>query len=374
VLADISWFRIFEQLVLTDHPEILKRKQKIIDFVNGRASLNENIWKQIMSHLGAATDAKNTNGVHAFILKSAKKMDVFYLSGLDPAGFFEYDWFNSVFPHEINWKATSTLQDLVEFKGVPVLLYMNPHGRNMTPTLNTILDVFKQIGKQLVIFHMSDEYARDDISMYGHPSVKHVIRNYWRAGLDRDRVTVLPLGFAKGRSARGLPEPPSFNERQNMWSFVGSADRPGRMEALNELHALAPYDERVRESWSSPMKAESAEYCDLLRKSKFVPCMKGAAAMESFRLYESLEHGAIPFYVPSESQGCGDEYREIFGTTAPLMAVPSWKDAAAFLGRLAEKSDVMEAHRREVCNWWKQKKDEFRVKLKSVLDASVPQE
>ena len=372
VLADISWFRIFEQLILTDHPEILKHKQKIIDFVNSRAALSENIWKQIMSHLGAA-EATNTNGVHALILKPAKKMNVFYLSGLDPAGFFEYDWFNSVFPHEIDWKATSNLQDLVEFKGVPVLLYMNPHGRNMTPTLNTILDVFKQIGKQLVIFHMSDEYARDDISVYGHVAVKHVIRNYWRAGLDREKVTVLPLGFAKGRSAHGLPEPPAFGDRPNMWSFVGSADRPGRMEALNELHALAPYDERVRDSWSSPMKAESAEYCDLLRKSKFVPCMKGAAAMESFRLYEALEHGAIPFYVPSESQGCGDEYREIFGT-APLMAVPSWKDAASFLGRLAEKADVMEAHRREVYNWWKQKKVEFGTKLKSVLEASVPQE
>jgi hypothetical protein len=367
ILNEMSWFRIFEQLILTDHPEIIKHKQTVIAFIQGRKDLQETIWTPILKHLGIG-DLKNQNIVVSYALKEEPRTPVFYLEGIKPLEFFEHEWLNRVFPSPIEWKPLTQLQPMFEIQGIPVLLYMNLHDRSMTPAVQTICNVFQQVGRKFVLLHISDEYGRDDISMYDHPAIHKVVRNYWRPHLS-PKAIVLPLGYAKGRSGYALPEPPAFADRPYMWSFAGSLDRPGRDQALSALRTLHPHLEQTKQSWSSPMKVEGPDYIGMLRKSKFVPCMKGSVAMESFRLYEALEHGAIPFYVPSESHNCADEYREVFGSL-PILAVPSWSDAATYLAKLADRADLMELHRKEVYHWWQQKKQEYAETIKQVLNSA----
>jgi hypothetical protein len=177
---------------------------------------------------------------------------------------------------------------------------------------------------------------------------------------------VIPLGYTNGRSARALGQVADFKDRPHTWSFIGSLDRPGRPEALELLHAVKPYKETCKQSWNSPESVKAPEYNDLLRNSKFVPCMRGSTALESYRLYEALEHGAIPIYVPTESSKCSDEYSEIYGKH-PFLGFPSWSEAASYLPKLCEQTEIMEKHRQQLMSWWSTKKQDTMTKLKTLF-------
>jgi hypothetical protein len=259
------------------------------------------------------------------------------------------------------------MHELLSSPTPPVLLYQNPGGKEMSSILHQIVNVFGNVGKQLILLHMSDEFARNDVSMYSHPAVKHVFRNYWRPDLPTDKVTFLPLGYTKGRGST-QQHTQSFSQRELIWSFVGSEDRPGRSESLRELTILQPNAKITKPRWDTPAILDGQQYSEVMRKTKFVPCMKGSTALESFRMYEALEHGAIPVYVPAESHQCADEYKQIFGNH-PLLAVPSWAEAANFLKLLSEKPEVMENHRQTCEKWWKLQKEELRSKIHKIVGA-----
>lgn len=344
VTQDENWIRVFEKLVTSDHPEIQNHKSDIIAFIQSQTNSR---WSAIAKHWKLNEQA----------------LRIFQLAGGDNLeAMLEFEWIQSLFgPLQV--QSVSQMNELLSHPSTPILVYQNPAGKEMTSILQQILTVFQQAGRQIILLHLSDEFGRDNIQVYNSPAVKHVFRNYWRPNLDA-KVTVMPLGYVKGRG--GSVDTPTFVEREHVWSFVGSADRPGRREALEVLTPLQPAEVHVKQTWSSPALLEADAYKALLKKSKFVPCMKGSAALESFRLYEALEHGAIPFYVPSESHQCGDEYRELFGSH-PLLAVPSWKEAPQFLKALADKPEIMETHRQTCVNWWKAQKETLKQKIKSII-------
>jgi hypothetical protein len=76
--------------------------------------------------------------------------------------------------------------------------------------------------------------------------------------------------------------------------------------------------------------------------------------LESFRLYEALEAGCIPLYVPSEGTH-GDEYTQVLGKS-PMLALPSWSQAPTLLTQLSKNPAVMEQHRQNLQTWWAAKK------------------
>ena len=149
-----------------------------------------------------------------------------------------------------------------------------------------------------------------------------------------------------------------------MWSFAGSLDRPGRKEALSALNTLTPFESKTKATFGDPSPLQGSAYTDQLRDSKFIPAFKGFWSLESFRLYEALEAGAIPLYVPSEGT-LGDEYTEVLGKS-PLLALPSWSQAPILLEQLIKNPAVMEQHRQDLQTWWKEKKQAFRTILTNV--------
>jgi hypothetical protein len=95
--------------------------------------------------------------------------------------------------------------------------------------------------------------------------------------------------------------------------------------------------------------------------------MRGSAALESFRLYEALEHGSIPIYVPSESSRCRDEFTEIYGKH-PFLGFPNWSAVADYLPKLVAQPAIMEKHRLQLQTWWNEKKTEYRATLARVFN------
>ena len=368
ILGDMSWFRIFEQLILTSNPEMAKQKERILTFLEKHNYWNESVWKAVLKHwkVGDRRSDQSVVALNTSQVPTLRKTSIWVQKDLNMQDFWEYEWLNFLFPNGIEWRPCEFLDEIGSGDPLPVILYFNPHGLCMAKALTAMLDNQTSQGKQAILLHISDEFAANDISVYNHAAVKAVFRNYWRPGLS-DKVTVLPLGYAKGRSATGLGESPAFGERAHVWSFAGSLDREGRTEILNSLQTIKPHRLATMERWGDPLALQPRDYCEMVRQTQFVPCLRGARALESFRIYEALEHGAIPVYVPADSHQTADEMRAMYGADLPFLAIPSWSEAPNILPKLAANVAVMEAHRRRVLEWWDAKKAAARSSIKAAL-------
>jgi hypothetical protein len=226
--------------------------------------------------------------------------------------------------------------------------------------LNAFTKQMEANGKTMTILHLSDEFGRDPIDFYRSPSVKHVFRNYPRADLPLDKVSLLPLGYANGRATTN--EIPAFKDRPYTWSFAGSMDRHGREQILQQLKHVEPHLLETKETWSHPAKLDAKDYTTLLQKTKFVPCVAGFRALESYRLYEALEQGAIPVIVPDGPEG-RDTYVDVLGKH-PILTFPSWEKVVAILPILVNNPAKMEEHKQQVMTWWSAKKAELKQQIR----------
>lgn len=363
----LSYFRVLEQLVIMDEPSLRPHRPYMLERIKAFTDTRFGIVFDKMR--AALEESKNptSNGIVYFDRPQEQRIAAFHLKEIQSKHILEREWLDSMFPYPLEYKSFTSIHDILNHPTTPVYVYQKSPNVDVTKVMNMILDMMRPTGKQLIVLHLSDEFGNDPIDWYAHPSVKVVIRNYWRPELKSfpyNKVLVLPLGFTNNRSHTGFPESPTFDERNLTWSFVGSLDREGRQAALEHLRVVSPHKEECKATWSSPNVVKAEEYNELLRKSKFVPCMRGTRALESFRMYEALEHGAIPIYVPSESTQCADEYTELYGKH-PFLGFPSWSAAANMLQKLVDQPQVMEKHRVQLQKWWASKKTEMRAKLQS---------
>jgi hypothetical protein len=177
---------------------------------------------------------------------------------------------------------------------------------------------------------------------------------------------ILPLGYNTKVKTEYKSKP--FDKKEFHWSFAGAIDRAGRKENLKYLANLKPNFVRTKETFSSKSSIEGDDYIEMLNNSKFVPCFKGFSSLESFRLYETLEAGSIPVYVPSESRsGIDNEYSKVLGKN-PLLAIPNWASASMILEKVCGSPDIMEKHRQDLIAWWKQKKCDIQTQIKLILN------
>jgi hypothetical protein len=269
---------------------------------------------------------------------------------------------NSLFPKPIQWVPLESFDELANAQN-PILLFQTIPGESaLSYIYNGFASGLEKLGKQMTILHLSDEFGRDPVDFYNSPAVKRVIRNYARPNLPTDKVTLIPLGYANGRKGRETLTP-TFSERPYLWSFAGSTDRPGRSQALQTLERTGNFKLADKPTWSDPPKLNTNEYNQLNQQTKFVPCFRGSSSLESYRLYEAIEQGAIPIYVPDGV----DHYAEVLGNH-PILSFPSWEKAAELLPMLAQNSSVMDEHRRILNTWWQGKKADFKDRVKSLFN------
>ena len=349
-----GWFRIFEQFIVSRNEQLLEKKEQLIAYIEKLKGNRETIFKEVMKVL-LEKKGEAKPQVAMYVLPKTETQVIYHMSEIDPNTFLEKDWLTYVFKKPIVWKKIDSHTDL---SGATVLYQKIPgHSSFVSTFFQTILSQLVEKSQKIVLLHLSDEFSNDDISIYGSKAVSKVVRNYWRQDLP-STIIQLPLGYTNGRSHYAYPSTPLFKDRTHLWSFAGSLDRPGREEALNCLKKTNEYCCNGKERWETPYPQDGPAYIDTLRKSKFVPCFAGSVALESYRLYEAIEHGAIPIYVPSPR----DEYTEMYGKH-PFLGFPSWEKAAEMLPLLAAKPEIMEKHRLLCLNWWEEKKKALQLAL-----------
>ncbi len=163
--------------------------------------------------------------------------------------------------------------------------------------------------------HLSDEYVNHDVSFYNR--FAFVFRNYLRPESSLDylkhtqsctkyvrrsgNVFWLPLGYGiQFHSSPMFIQP--LSTRPLLFSWIGSTHgKPSRSKMLDAIkqHENATFlygNSMIRDTHSFNNEKEMLKgmgYSAYVYMSKFIPCPEGGNP-DQFRIYESLEAGAIP--------------------------------------------------------------------------------
>lgn len=83
--------------------------------------------------------------------------------------------------------------------------------------------------------------------------------------------------------------------KKYLWSFVGQVQNPFRQACVDVLKTLPDGFLHVADAFGGEKNGiEYQEYLDIMCQSYYVICPAGSMCVDSFRLYEAIECGAIP--------------------------------------------------------------------------------
>ena len=106
------------------------------------------------------------------------------------------------------------------------------------------------------------------------------------------------------------------------------------------------------------------EYQRILRDSIFVPCSMGNINLESFRVYEALECGAIPIL---EKRLGLDYFVRLLGPH-PLPTFGSWRQAAHFITLIRDDRIALLNLQKQCMDWWATYKQNLREHVVGFLE------
>ncbi len=166
----------------------------------------------------------------------------------------------------------------------------------------------------------------DNTDFYDFSSCKFVFRNYYRPTLAiNPKVTAFALGYKSGfwEAYAGKPAAQiSITDRLLAWSFAGTPHHPDRSHALREFTAARPFHMHLCSYFGAPDALSTQQYRDLILQSKFVPCPVGHGNLDTFRIYETMEAGAVPVTLARNplTPDLPCYWAKIFGQDPPFIA------------------------------------------------------
>ncbi len=230
-------------------------------------------------------------------------------------------------------------------------------------------------GKNAFLVHFLDENYEGAYELY--ENFKGVLRCYWSDVFNTERVLALPSGYCNGIE-RNRPALTPASARKYVWSFAGQMNKSSRPDVAYALASVQPnflfaVDEVRGFTFHNRIGGRQrrfprGEYAEFLYESSFSPCPMGNANLESFRVYESLECGAIPIV---EKRRSLDYFRELLGDH-PMPAVRSWRQARGLIVDLLERPEQMDALQRDCYTWWQGYKQQYTAEIGVFLRRRAP--
>ncbi len=221
-------------------------------------------------------------------------------------------------------------------------------------------------GKNAFLVDFLDENYEGTYQLYAN--FRGVLRCFWSDVFDSGCVMKMPLGYLNGMGRSNQPIRRA-TERTYLWSFIGDANKSTRPDMARELASVEPHFMFSTEDVNgfsflnrlngSPKRFSSKEFSRILLDSTFSPCPMGNVNLESFRVYESLECGAIPIV---EKRLTLDYFRKLLGDH-PLPTVRSWRQARQMIRKLIRNPDDIDRLQTECVDWW----DEYKKSLSASI-------
>ena len=209
-----------------------------------------------------------------------------------------------------------------------------------------------KIEKVLVII-TSDEECKFNVNKLEHPDMI-VYSQYGNGG------KMFPLGYSPG--TRELLKSFGLVSKSQDWFFAGQITHPRREMMANELRKLNRGLLVETDGFAKGLNKE--EYLFNLAISKVAPCSPGAVAIDSFRLYEALEAGAIPIVDDiSPLKSSKDYYWDKLFKNIPFPVYTNPKYVSSLINTCVKDKSIA----RNVFIWWINWKYQFKEQLKKDL-------
>jgi hypothetical protein len=150
------------------------------------------------------------------------------------------------------------------------------------------------------------------------------------------------------------------------WCFAGQiheqGDREKMIESLKKCNG--EHNLHIAEGWQSSDSLSTQEYKNILEQSIFAPCPRGNTSVDTFRLYEALEVGAIPIVEKS------DYWSNLLGEH-PLIETASWNNISKDINLLLGNSEWIVEHSKKVQSWWNEYKKQLKQKISNTIAAKT---
>jgi hypothetical protein len=228
------------------------------------------------------------------------------------------------------------------------------------------ISILVKLIKPKVMVLTSDEYGGNKKYHALANKCELMLRQYSHRQYPQYKNTIyLPLGYSNGMFETNYLELPVkvASERKLKWSWVGnvhSNSNNDREFMLEKFKTLEPnyYGNK-----------DNTEMRELYRDSVFVPCGRGRAVLNCFRLYEASSCGAIPVVV-----GDSEEIDTTFAyeKSPPWLFFETWEDAVLECTKLLEDKKYLDNLSNQVHDWWVNRVSEIGDEIRKFYMEAEP--
>ena len=258
---------------------------------------------------------------------------------------YESKWLEDILQKDFIIEQVAYGANLDEYEDI-VLVLIKPLWSEQLAWLSSV-----KASRTFKVIHLSDEHLSDPIDFYMWPEVTGVLRFYSRPDLPSDpKIMVIPLGYHwQFKGNRDVPHlsTPELPFRENMWAFAGT-NWNNRANDMQILQAIEPHYLKWFNDWKDPKQLKEEEYICMMLNTKFVPC-PGGQNSETYRFYEALECGCVPFFIDSPHT---QSWLTLLHGEVPFLKLESWGHAAGLLQHFQQNPEQMESYRRNVLMGW----------------------
>ena len=211
---------------------------------------------------------------------------------------------------------------------------------------------------RVVLFINGDENARFDVSKIKHPNIEIWIQYPHEK---HEAYNKMPIGVPQ-HLKDNVPE---YKEKEYDVYFGGQITHARR----KELASVMP---RLNNSLYGPTKGFSLgdkpkDYYAKLSSAKIAPCPSGAAVIDTFRFFESIELLTLPIADKLDPSMTETKfYKKMFGIKFPVESVDNWNNIEKLLPELL--GDYPKNMHRVVA-WWIKYKRDLGIKMMEQLNA-----
>ncbi len=139
-----------------------------------------------------------------------------------------------------------------------------------------------------------------------------------------DADGVFPVGYSPGLRIRA--------HKDLLWAFMGQMTHTRRRAAAQAMEGLpGPSSLLLTEGFTQGVSKD--EYYDTMARARFAPCPSGPVTVDTFRMWEALEVGAIPIVERRTPKRDESMYWSLMfgGDMPPFPIIDDWDDLGALI-------------------------------------------
>jgi hypothetical protein len=169
---------------------------------------------------------------------------------------------------------------------------------------------------------------------------------------------VIPWGWTPGCMAEW------HIEKKWEWSFAGQITHPRREEFLAVANSVTQDTAILITTKGFAQGVDHKNYYTILAETKVAPCPSGPVTVDSMRVCEALQLGAIPILDAASPTGLYDDYWQRVFPGHPLRIAYNWRVFPAMLKTLLGE---WHAYSETTRDWW----TGYKLGLKKALEEDL---